>query len=128
MNFPKVFSPITLGSCEIKNRIVSTGHDTVLSSGGLVNDRLVAYHRTRAAGGCGLIVTQVVAVHHTAFYTPYLLIATDDAFIPGYRKITEACHAHGAKVFAQLFHPGREGVVSILVTLLHGQPCEAVVG
>ncbi|MCP4045077.1 MAG: FAD-dependent oxidoreductase [Gammaproteobacteria bacterium] len=108
MNFPNVFSPITLGSCEIKNRIVSTGHDTVLSSGGLVNDRLVAYHRARAAGGCGLIVTQVAAVHHTAFYTPYLLIATDDGFIPGYRKITEACHAHGAKVFAQLFHPGRE--------------------
>jgi 2,4-dienoyl-CoA reductase-like NADH-dependent reductase (Old Yellow Enzyme family)/thioredoxin reductase len=108
MHFPKLFSPIKLGPCEIKNRIVSTGHDTVLSTGGLVNDRLVAYHAARAAGGCGLIVTQVAAVHHTAFYTPYLLIATDDNFIPGYRKIVEACHAHGAKVFGQLFHPGRE--------------------
>ncbi|MBT4888992.1 MAG: FAD-dependent oxidoreductase, partial [Rhodospirillales bacterium] len=48
------------------------------------------------------------AVHHTAFYTPYLLIATDYNFIPGYRRIVEACHAHGAKVFGQLFHPGRE--------------------
>ncbi len=108
MNFPNLLSPLMLGSCEIRNRIVSTGHDTVLSTGGLVNDKLVAYHKARAAGGCGLIVTQVAAVHHTAFYTPYLLIATDDNFIPGYRKIVEACHAHGTKVFGQLFHPGRE--------------------
>ncbi len=108
MDLPNLFTPITLGQCEIKNRIVSTGHDTVLSTSGLVNDRLVAYHSARAAGGCGLIVTQVAAVHHTAFYTPYLLIATDDNFIPGYRNIVRACHAHGAKVFGQLFHPGRE--------------------
>ncbi|MCP4187127.1 MAG: FAD-dependent oxidoreductase [Gammaproteobacteria bacterium] len=108
MNFPNLFSPLTLGSCKVKNRIVSTGHDTVLSTSGLVNDKLVAYHKARASGGCGLIVTQVSAVHHTAYYTPYLLIATDDDFIPGYRRIVEACHAHGAKVFGQLFHPGRE--------------------
>ena len=108
MSFPNLFSPLTLGSCEIKNRIVSTGHDTVLSTSGLVNDKLVAYHEARASGGCGLIVTQVSAVHRTAYYTPYLLIATGDDFIPGYRRIVEACHAHGAKVFGQLFHPGRE--------------------
>ncbi|NQV44135.1 MAG: FAD-dependent oxidoreductase [Rhodospirillales bacterium] len=108
MSFPNLFSPITVGPCEIKNRIVSTGHDTVLSTGGLVNDKLVAYHSARAAGGCGLIITQVAAVHHTAFYTPYLLIATGDDFIPGYRRIVEACHRHGTKVFGQLFHPGRE--------------------
>jgi 2,4-dienoyl-CoA reductase-like NADH-dependent reductase (Old Yellow Enzyme family) len=108
MNFPNLFTPITLGPCEIKNRIVSTGHDTVLSSGGQVNDRLVAYHNARAAGGCGLIVTQVAAVHPTAYYTPYLLVATDDDFIPGYRRLVEACHSHGCKVFSQIFHPGRE--------------------
>ncbi|MBT6111300.1 MAG: FAD-dependent oxidoreductase [Rhodospirillales bacterium] len=108
MTFPNLFSPIKLGSCEIKNRIVSTGHDTILSTSGLVNDKLIAYHTARAAGGCGLIITQVAAVHHTAYYTPYLLIATNDDFISGYRSVVEACHAHGAKVFGQLFHPGRE--------------------
>lgn len=107
-DFPNLFSPIKLGACEIRNRIVSTGHDTVLSSTGLVNDKIVAYHNARAAGGCGLIVTQVAAVHHTAYYTKHILIATSDDFIPGYRKVVEACHGHGAKVFGQLFHPGRE--------------------
>ena len=107
-NFQNLFTPITLGTCEIKNRIVSTGHDTVLSHTGLVNDKIIAYHSARAAGGCGLIITQVAAVHHTAYYTKHILIATGDDFIAGYREVVDACHSHGSKVFGQLFHPGRE--------------------
>ena len=108
MRFRNLFSPIAMGNCEIKNRIVFTGHDTVLSSDGLVSDALVAYHSARAAGGCGLIVTQVAGVHHTARYTNNVLMADDDRFIPGYRRIVEACHGYGCRVFSQLFHPGRE--------------------
>ncbi|MEB3881501.1 oxidoreductase, partial [Pseudomonas guariconensis] len=36
------------------------------------------------------------------------LMATDDACIDGYRRLAEACHAHGTVVLSQLFHPGRE--------------------
>ena len=53
--FPKLFSPLTLRGVTLKNRIFSTGHDTNLAAGGLINDRLVAYHRARAAGGAGLV-------------------------------------------------------------------------
>ena len=35
-------------------------------------------------------------------------MATDDACIDGYRRLAEACHAHGTVVLSQLFHPGRE--------------------
>ena len=35
-------------------------------------------------------------------------MATDDACIPGYRRLAEAVHAHGCMIFSQLFHPGRE--------------------
>lgn len=108
MSFQNLFSPIVLGACEVKNRIVFTGHDTVLSSDGLVNDALVAYHKARAAGGCGLIVTQVAGIHSTAYYTSNVLMADDDRFIPGYRRIVEACHGYDCRVFSQLFHPGRE--------------------
>jgi 2,4-dienoyl-CoA reductase-like NADH-dependent reductase (Old Yellow Enzyme family) len=108
MTLKKLFSPISLGSCEVMNRIVFTGHDTVLSNDGLVSDELVAYHEARAAGGCGLIITQVAGVHHTAYYTSAVLMADNDRFIPGYRRLVEACHGHGTKVFSQLFHPGRE--------------------
>ncbi|WP_309130910.1 FAD-dependent oxidoreductase [Brevibacterium sp.] len=106
--FPHLFAPITLGSTTIRNRIVSSGHDTVLDDHGMIGDDLVAYHEARAKGGCGLIVLQVSGVHETARYTSHVLMATDDSSIPGYRAVAEAVHRHGATVIAQLFHPGRE--------------------
>lgn len=106
--FPHLFSPLTLRGVTLRNRILSTGHDTVLPVDGTVNDALIAYHRARARGGVGLIVTQVAGVHETARYTSHLLMATGDECIPGYRALAEAVHAEGAAVFSQLFHPGRE--------------------
>lgn len=106
--FPHLFEPITLGPRTIRNRIVSSGHDTVLADHGQIGPDLVAYHEARAQGGCGLIVLQVSGVHETARYTNHVLMATDDSAIPGYRAVAEAVHRHGATIFAQLFHPGRE--------------------
>lgn len=106
--FPHLFEPITLGSHTIRNRIVSSGHDTVLDDHGQIGEDLVAYHEARAAGGAGLIVLQVSGVHETARYTNHVLMATDDSSVPGYRAVAEAVHRHGATIIAQLFHPGRE--------------------
>ena len=111
--FPQLFSPLTLRGVTLKNRIFSTGHMTTLVSGGLPNDDLVAYHEARAAGGAGLIIVEVAAVHETAIFTTHTISAVSDDCIAGYRRIAEACHAHGCKVFGQLFHPGREIVESI---------------
>lgn len=108
MRFPHLFAPLTIRGVSLRNRILSTGHDTTLPTDGTVNDALVAYHRARAKGGAGLIVTQVSGVHETARYTSHLLMATSDDCIPGYRKLAEAVHAEGCAIFCQLFHPGRE--------------------
>jgi 2,4-dienoyl-CoA reductase-like NADH-dependent reductase (Old Yellow Enzyme family) len=107
-NFPHLFSPVKIGNLEIRNRILSTGHDTTLPTDGTVNEALVAYHEARAEGGAGLIVVQVAGIHDSARYTTHILMATDDGCIPGYAKLADAVHAHGTKIFAQLFHPGRE--------------------
>lgn len=106
--FPHLFQPLKIRGAVLKNRIMSTGHDTCLPENGLVTESYVAYQQARAKGGAGLIVTQVAGVHETARYTSHLIMATSDACIPGYRRLAEACHAHGAVVVAQLFHPGRE--------------------
>ena len=105
---PHLFAPITLRNLTIRNRILSTGHDTTLPTAFVPNDALVAYHRARAAGGAGLIVMQVAGVHETARYTAHLLMATSDDCIPGYARVAGAVHEHGCALFAQLFHPGRE--------------------
>ena len=106
--FPHLFAPLRIRGASLRNRIMSTGHDTVLPVDGTVNDALIAYHLARARGGVGLIVTQVAGVHETARYTSHLLMATTDECIPGYRRLAEALHAEGVTVFSQLFHPGRE--------------------
>lgn len=106
--FPHLFSPLRIGNVTLANRIVSSGHDTVLVQQGKVTDELVAYHDARAAGGVGMIVVQVAGVHETARYTSHVLMATDDDCIPGYRRIADVCHRHDCVVVGQIFHPGRE--------------------
>ena len=103
-----LFSPIKIRNLTVKNRIMSTGHDTTMPTEGIINERLLAYHRARAEGGAGLIVLQVSGVHESARYTTHLLMATEPNCVDGYRKMADMCHAHGTTVFAQIFHPGRE--------------------
>ena len=106
--FPHLFEPLSLRGKRLKNRIMSSGHDTSMPTDNRVNPPLIAYHRARAEGGVGLIVLQVAGVHDSARYTSHVLMATDDACIEGYRELAETCHAHGTVVLSQIFHPGRE--------------------
>jgi 2,4-dienoyl-CoA reductase-like NADH-dependent reductase (Old Yellow Enzyme family)/thioredoxin reductase len=103
-----LFQPLRIRGCTLKNRIMSSGHDTTLPVDGTVNAPLVAYQEARARGGVGLIVLQVSGVHETARYTNHVLMATDDSSIDGYRSVAQAVHRFGTVLFAQLFHPGRE--------------------
>ncbi|NBF02917.1 FAD-dependent oxidoreductase [Pseudomonas sp. Fl5BN2] len=106
--FPHLFEPLQIRGKRLKNRIMSSGHDTSMPTDNLVNEQLIAYHRARAEGGVGLIVLQVAGVHDSARYTSHVLMATDDACIDGYRRLAETCHAYGTVVLSQIFHPGRE--------------------
>jgi len=106
--FRHLFEPLQIRGKRLKNRIMSSGHDTSMPTDNRVNERLIAYHRARAEGGVGLIVLQVAGVHDSARYTSHVLMATDDTCIDGYRRLAETCHAHGTLVLSQIFHPGRE--------------------
>lgn len=105
--FPHLFSEIAIGNCTIPNRIVSTGHHTYLSDTA-PDERLIAYHEARARGGAGLIVSEIVAAHETAGFSSNVLKAETRDAIPAYARMVDTCHAHGTRMFAQLFHPGRE--------------------
>ncbi|MBA3236076.1 MAG: FAD-dependent oxidoreductase [Chloroflexi bacterium] len=115
--FPRLFEPLRIGSVTLRNRIVSSGHDTVMAIDGLVTERLIAYQAARAAGGAGLIVIQVAGVHESARYTSHVLMATEDECIPGFRRLAAAIHEHGSAVVGQVFHDGRELMESLDGTL-----------
>ncbi len=106
-SFPRLFSPLRLRNTEIRNRILSTGHQTYLAKGGLPGEDFVAYHEARAKGGAGLIVVEAARFHATGFTdSPELIVASDDC-IPGLKNLADSVHRHGAKIFGQLSHSGR---------------------
>ncbi len=107
IKFPTLFSSIDIGSVTIPNRIVSTGHHTYLAHE-IPSKELIAYHEARAKGGTGLIVTEITAIHETAMFSGQLLMALNDKCIAPYKVLVDRVHAHGTKLFAQLFHQGRE--------------------
>ena len=101
---PNLFQPLALGPIEVKNRIFSTGHMTLMLDGAGASDDMVAYHEARARGGAGLIITEASAVHPAT--GPWHILSFSDECIPGYRRIVEAVHPHGTKVFGQMGHSG----------------------
>ena len=79
--FDHLFSPLAVGPRTIRNRIFSTGHQTMLFGGdALPDDRFVAYHEARARGGAGLIVTEAALIHPTM--GAHAIDISTDACIP----------------------------------------------
>lgn len=110
--FKHLFEKITIGTTELKNRILSTAHQTNHVANGIPTSEMTAYHVARAKGGVGLIVLEAAAVHPSGMLTTHTIAGYDDRVIPAYSEIAEQLHKYGTKVFAQLFHGGREVVSS----------------
>jgi 2,4-dienoyl-CoA reductase-like NADH-dependent reductase (Old Yellow Enzyme family) len=107
MPFEHLFTPHEIRGHELRNRIFSTAHQTILAENGVPSDRMAAYHEARARGGVALIVTESARPYSDDVSHGYFIDASTDACIAGYRKIAEAVHRHGTKLFGQLNHGGR---------------------
>ncbi len=107
--FPHVFQPLRLRNRTLKNRIVFGAHTTNMAQDGLPGDQHLAYYRERAMGGAAMIVVEPMPVHAAAVLTRGNFRPGDDAVIPHFRRITEACHAHGTVMIQQLYHVGAHG-------------------
>lgn len=103
MRYTHVDKPLRIGrSIEVKNRIVRPAHATNFGNG-LMNDRLIAYHEARAAGGVGLSIIEICAVHESS---PGTLRIYEPGIETGYRALVDAVRPHGMKIFQQLWHAG----------------------
>ena len=94
--------PVRINGCVIPNRIVRTAHATGFAHGE-VSPQLIAYHEARARGGVGLSFLEIAAVHPS---TPSSIFAFRDGVQDGYRRVADAIHRHGMRVFQQLWHGG----------------------
>jgi 2,4-dienoyl-CoA reductase-like NADH-dependent reductase (Old Yellow Enzyme family) len=110
--YATLLSPTSIGRLTLRNRVVSTSHQTGLVHEHLPTDDLIAYHQARARGGVGAIFIEATAIHPTGLLTAHTLGGYLPAIVAGYRRLSDAVHEEGARMFVQLFHGGREQISS----------------
>jgi len=101
-----LFEPLRIGPLTVRNRIVFSAHLTNYAEDGLPTEQHAAYYAARAAGGAGLIITEEHSTHVTDWPYEKLIHGFNPEVIPGYRRITEAVHAHDVPILAQINHNG----------------------
>jgi 2,4-dienoyl-CoA reductase-like NADH-dependent reductase (Old Yellow Enzyme family) len=104
-NTPKVFAPADLGPLTLKNRIIKAATFEGVMPGGQVTDELIAFHRRVAAGGAAMTTVAYLAVSPEGRTDRHCLQLNEEA-LPGLRRLTDAVHAEGAAVAAQIGHAG----------------------
>ncbi|HEY9037847.1 MAG TPA: FAD-dependent oxidoreductase [Roseovarius sp.] len=109
MSLPHIFKPIQLRHKTLKNRIVFGAHTTNMAENGLPGAQHRAYYEERARGGAAMIVVEPMPVHAAAVLTRGNFRPGSDDVIPHFRKLSEACQAHGAVMIQQLYHIGAHG-------------------
>ena len=115
MKYEKLLQPGKIGNLELKNRFIMGAMGVGFAKlNGHPTDRTVAYYEERAKGGYGLIITEVTRVQDSEFCTPFEPSLGSDEFIPEWKKVTDAVHQYGARIFPQLHQPGRQYTQAIL--------------
>ena len=101
--FEKLFSPITIRGMELKNRVMLPAMGTKFAGkASYVTDQLIDYHVARVKGGCGLNMVEVCSVHTPSAPRGFLSISEDE-YVPGLKKLTDAIHENGGKAGIQLW-------------------------
>jgi 2,4-dienoyl-CoA reductase-like NADH-dependent reductase (Old Yellow Enzyme family) len=110
MAFPALLSEVRLGPALLRNRVVSTAHQTGLVHDHLPTDDLVAYHEARARGGVGAVFVEATATHESGLLTAHTIGGYLPAITGAYERLGAAVRGHGARLFVQLLHGGREQI------------------
>ena len=102
---PDPFSPVQLGPVRLRNRVIKAATSEGRSPEGLVTTDLIDFHRSFAEGGVGMTTVAYCCVSPQAASAPGQIVMSDKA-LPGLQRLTDAVHAAGAGISAQLGHAG----------------------
>jgi N-ethylmaleimide reductase len=90
----------------LKNRIVMAPLTRCMADNDLVpTDAMVQYYAKRAEAG--LIISEATIIRPDGQGYPNTPGLYTEAQVAGWKKVTEAVHANGGKIFAQIWHTGR---------------------
>lgn len=106
-----LFDPVTLGALGLRNRMAMAPLTRNRSPGSVPGDLSLEYYRQRATAG--LIISEATAISPSAQgYAAVPGLYTSEQ-LAGWRRVTDAVHAAGGVIFAQLWHVGRISHVTL---------------
>jgi N-ethylmaleimide reductase len=101
----KLFESFALGSTPLQNRMVMAPLTRSRAIGNVPNDLMVIYYAQRATAG--LIITEGTSPSPNGLGYPRIPGIFSPEQVAGWKKVTDAVHAKGGKIFIQLMHTGR---------------------
>ena len=123
MKFQKLFEPGKIGAMEIRNRIVLPALGLNFCPENIVNERYLNFYEERARGGAGLIIVsaQTEYTGEKGYETMskgdlmgFLPSLDHDKYLPGWQRLADVVHKHGAKLGVQITHIGKFAHSSVL--------------
>lgn len=108
----KLFTPHNLADIQLKNRVVMAPMTRTRTLNDVADELVALYYSQRASAG--LIITEGLPVSEEGRGYLYTSGLYNEAQMHGWRKVTDAVHAKGGRIFAQLWHVVRMSHVSVL--------------
>jgi N-ethylmaleimide reductase len=101
----QILTPYKLGNIMLSNRTVMSPMTRCRAIGNVPNELMVTYYTQRSSAG--LIVTEGIAPSPNGLGYARIPGLFNPSQVEGWKKVTDAVHLNGGKIFAQLMHTGR---------------------
>ena len=112
---PPMFQPFRLGDLELANRVIVSPMDMYSARDGVPGDFHLVHLGSKALGGAGLVMTEMVCVSPAGRITPGCTGIYGAEQEESWHRITGFVHEQtGAKIGIQLGHSGRKGSTRLM--------------
>ncbi|MFF0296119.1 bifunctional salicylyl-CoA 5-hydroxylase/oxidoreductase [Kitasatospora sp. NPDC004614] len=112
---PAMFQPVRIGELELNNRVVVSPMDMYSAVDGVPGDFHLVHLGSKALGGAGLVMSEMVCVSPEGRITPGCAGLWNDAQRDAWHRTTSFVHQHSsAKIGLQLGHSGRKGSTRLM--------------
>src|SRR2546429_2618904 len=112
---PPMFQPFRLGGLELANRVIVSPMDMYSARDGVPGDFHLVHLGSKALGGAGLVMTEMVCVSPSGRITPGCTGMYNAEQEDSWRRIVSFVHGQsGAKIGIQLGHSGRKGSTRLM--------------
>ena len=112
-SIPHLFSPLTVRSVTLRNRIGVSPMCQYSATDGFANDWHYVHLGARTVGGAGLVIVEATGVAPEGRITPGCLGLWSDQHIEPLARIAKFVKAHGAVAGIQIAHAGRKASAAL---------------